>query len=480
MLVSGPMIGSSQLDAIELDGDVIVDASATFVERLGYDRSDLIGQPLDMVVPGCAEDHLVELLIKFGLHQPLPPTRSVELKCSDGRLIPADARLLSKEPTLELGFECSSEAINRQVVGRYKDIYETVAEGIYRCSLDGIQMAANPALVRMNGYDTEAEMLRDVNEIDRKWYVDPNRRTEFFEALNRDGLVRDFVSEVYRFKSREKIWISENARLVRHDVTGDGLFYEGTIREVTSQVSSQEKSENHAKIAAQAPGLLFQSCLKPGEDVFFSFASEGCEDLCGLRPEELLEDAKIFVRRINPADRPRITLGIETSAKTMKPWSDEFRLRRMDGQDIWVGGTATPELQSDGTIVWHGFVNDITERKTAQAQIEKLAYQDSLTGLANRARLHSDGESRLQNALGANQSAALLFLDLDNFKSLNDLHGHRAGDDFLKETAGRIGNCISPEHLIVRLGGDEFVILMAGVSLEAAQAAAHRLVLELG
>lgn len=467
---------------LQLDGTIVTGVCPTLAERLGYEAEALIGQPLDAVVPAHAEEHLIELLLKFGLHQPLPPTRQVQIKCADGSFVPALARLHAEGPQLSLTFQCLVESSEIDATRRYKDIYETVAEGIYRCSLDGIQMAANPALVRLNGYETEAEMLREVNDIDRKWYVDPNRRAEFFAAIQRDGVVRDFVSEVYRFKTREKIWISENARLVCHPETGVPAFYEGTIREVTAQVTAHEKTESHAKIAAQAPGLLFQSCLKPGPDQkpYFSFASEGCEDLCGLTPDELLADADSFGRRVHPEDRARVAMAVDVSAKSLKPWSEEFRVRRTDGTDIWVSATSTPEMRADGSIVWHGFVTDITERKAAQAQIETLAYQDSLTGLANRARLHDDGERRLQNALGADQSAALLFLDLDNFKSLNDLHGHRAGDDFLKEIAARITKCISSAQLVVRLGGDEFVVLMTDTDLPRAQAAAHRLVLELG
>ncbi len=81
---------------------------------------------------------------------------------------------------------------------RYRAVYENVSEGIYRSSLDGRQISANPSLVRLNGYDTEAEMLAAVNDIAREWYVDPNRRDMFRNILHDAGRVVDFVSEICR------------------------------------------------------------------------------------------------------------------------------------------------------------------------------------------------------------------------------------------------------------------------------------------
>jgi PAS domain S-box-containing protein len=118
----------------------------------------------------------------------------------------------------------------------YREIYDNVSEGIYRSSIDGRQVSANPALVRLNGYSSEAEMLAAVNDIATEWYVDPNRRDEFRRILHEHGRVENFVSEIHRHKTRERIWISENARLVRDERTGEPLYYEGSIRDVTETV----------------------------------------------------------------------------------------------------------------------------------------------------------------------------------------------------------------------------------------------------
>ncbi len=114
----------------------------------------------------------------------------------------------------------------------YRSIFDNAIDGIYQSSPSGRQLRANPALVRLNGYDSEEEMLRSVDDIATEWYVEPGRRAEFMAILERDGRVENFVSEIYRHKTRERIWISENARLVR-DPRGRPLFYEGTIRDIT-------------------------------------------------------------------------------------------------------------------------------------------------------------------------------------------------------------------------------------------------------
>jgi PAS domain S-box-containing protein len=140
-------------------------------------------------------------------------------------------------------------ALNRARKGRsalaaaerdYHSIFDNSLDGIYRSSPSGRQLRANPALVRLNGYDSEGEMLRSVNDIATEWYVEPGRRAEFMRELQDKGEVRDFVSEVWRHKTRERIWVSENARLVR-DATGEPLFYEGSVRDITALKRAEEE-----------------------------------------------------------------------------------------------------------------------------------------------------------------------------------------------------------------------------------------------
>jgi len=133
----------------------------------------------------------------------------------------------------------------------YRSIFDNAIDGIYRSSPGGRQLRANPALVRLNGYDNEQEMLRSVNDIAAEWYVEPGRRAEFMRLLNEEGQVENFESEIYRHKTRERIWISENARLVR-DRAGRTLFYEGTVRDITELKQAGEELDIARKEAEAA------------------------------------------------------------------------------------------------------------------------------------------------------------------------------------------------------------------------------------
>ena len=133
----------------------------------------------------------------------------------------------------------------------YRSIFDNAIDGIYRSSPGGRQLRANPALVRLNGYGSEQEMLRSVNDIAAEWYVEAGRRAEFMRLLNEEGQVENFESEIYRHKTRERIWVSENARLVR-DGLGRPLFYEGTVRDITELKQAGEELDIARKEAEAA------------------------------------------------------------------------------------------------------------------------------------------------------------------------------------------------------------------------------------
>ena len=118
------------------------------------------------------------------------------------------------------------------VENRFADIYQHAVIGIYRSSGDGQPIFANPAFTRMMGYETEAEWLSACASIEREWYVDPKRRQEFVDLIDKEGEVINFESEIYRHHDGKKFWVSETARAVR-DETGKALYYEGTIEDIS-------------------------------------------------------------------------------------------------------------------------------------------------------------------------------------------------------------------------------------------------------
>jgi diguanylate cyclase (GGDEF)-like protein/PAS domain S-box-containing protein len=122
----------------------------------------------------------------------------------------------------------------------------------------------------------------------------------------------------------------------------------------------------------------------------------------------------------------------------------------------------------DGSLTLNAFVRDITERKQREEQVTFMAYHDPLTGLPNRAMLEQHLELVLVRARHDQSAAALLYLDVDRFKSVNDTYGHEAGDVFLCDVAARLRAAARSGDLVVRLGGDEFVLVLGDLPAESA------------
>ncbi|HVO03658.1 MAG TPA: PAS domain-containing sensor histidine kinase [Candidatus Cybelea sp.] len=143
-----------------------------------------------------------------------------------------------------------SQRAFREAEARYRSIIDNALEGIYISSPEGHIVVANRALAELNGYATPEELIIGVRDIAAEWYVQPGRRQEFVDLMTKNGEVRNFESEVYRHKTRERIWVQENARLVK-DTDGQALYFEGTVQEIT-QRKNFERQLMVARRAAEA------------------------------------------------------------------------------------------------------------------------------------------------------------------------------------------------------------------------------------
>lgn len=141
----------------------------------------------------------------------------------------------------------------------------------------------------------------------------------------------------------------------------------------------------------------------------------------------------------------------------------EFRLRRRDGKIIWCSESSRLVRGGDGPDFVEGVLEDITKRKNTELELKRLATEDSLTGVANRHRFFDRLEHALALAKRYEKTMAVLFVDLNNFKQVNDTYGHRAGDELLCMVAGRLQQRTRESDTLARLGGDEFGILLSDV-----------------
>jgi len=214
---------------------------------------------------------------------------------------------------------------------RYRQIFEHAREGIFQTTQDGRYLSANPALARLYGYDSPSELITDLSDIERRLYVQPQRRERFQKLMAAYGEVSNFESEVYR-RDGSRIWISENAHSVRRR-NGEFICFEGTVQ-------------------------------------------------------------------------------------------------------------------------------DITERRSQLEQLERQANYDALTGLANRNLLRDRIGPAIAHAERMGHFLAVVFIDLDHFKLINDSLGHDVGDQLLVEIAQRMRSSVRSSDTVSRHSGDEFVLLL--------------------
>ena len=148
--------------------------------------------------------------------------------------------------------------------------------------------------------------------------------------------------------------------------------------------------------------------------------------------------------------------------------------RCKDGRLIWGEVMSKPDRNAQGEIVgYHGITREITERKRLEEQVRQLAFHDPLTHLANRRLMLEHLDQAMSASKRSHHHGALLFLDLDNFKPLNDTHGHGVGDLLLIEVAERLKTCVREADTVARFGGDEFVVLLCELDTQHHEATAQ-------
>ncbi|TVX97158.1 EAL domain-containing protein [Cohnella terricola] len=172
-------------------------------------------------------------------------------------------------------------------------------------------------------------------------------------------------------------------------------------------------------------------------------------------------------RLIHSEDRRAVRNAFKQTTEMDKPLQLEFRIPGSDGQFIWVfmaGDVVRDELGTAIRII--GSLTDITEKKANEARITQLAYQDSLTGLPNRLLFKDQLQEAMEERLRDGNKLAVMMIDLDRFKIVNDTLGHQTGDKLLQRAAAELKECVGEQDIIARLGGDEFIVLLSRIERE--------------
>ena len=248
----------------------------------------------------------------------------------------------------------------------------------------------------------------------------------------------------------------------------------------TQQLQASHELLN--KLSSQVPGVIYQFHLRRDGTACVPYASEGLRQLFGIDPTQVQHDLAALIPVIYPTDFSNIWAAMLESAATQTVWHAQFRVK-LPGRGIqWREGTASPERLPDGTTIWHGFIQDISERKRieetfaeASRRLEALSITDALTGIANRRHfdevLDKEHERHSQSA----SNLALILIDIDYFKRFNDSYGHVLGDECLRKVAHIIALHTRLPACAARFGGEEFACILPDTKIESATAFAEEI-----
>jgi len=345
----------------------------------------------------------------------------------------------------------------RQAEENFRSIFENAVEGIFRTTPQGCYLQANPALARIYGFESPAELILHFKDISAQLYVEEGRRDQFVRLLREQDAIFDFESAIRR-KDGGILWISENARVVK-DETGAVKYYEGTVADISQRRAMQNALERQNALFGQ----LFEN--SPLAIVLVDVhgniieVNKGFESLFGYTREEVLgQDNRLF---IVPEDqlsevgnvRQRVLQGETIQRETVRRTRDgDLVPVNVLGSPVCIGGCTT-------NIFW--VYQDISERKAFERQITHQAFHDALTDLPNRSLFRERlGRAVERMKRRPNYHFAAMLIDLNKFKWVNDSLGHQAGDALLVEVGSRLKKCVRSMDTVARLGGDEFAILL--------------------
>jgi diguanylate cyclase (GGDEF)-like protein/PAS domain S-box-containing protein len=347
---------------------------------------------------------------------------------------------------------------------KMKNIFDTLDVAIWSHDLKSDTLLITPGIEKLYGYKLEnfyentylwkdviyPEDLHVLEERSRKLAIGENVTSQY-RIVRPDGEVR---------------WIQDSG-IPTFDSKGEFVDFSSVLFDITDR---KESEGLYQSLVEMSPDII--AVVYDGKIEYINEA--GCKLIGAESQEQLIgQSAKNFVAsQITDLIKNKV---FSTDKVENERYNFEFQVRRIDGESIDVEMAARSILY-EGRFAIQVVGRDITQRKKSEQTIKFMAYYDSLTGLPNRNQFRNHLNEVLQQQ--QNKMHAVLFLDLDRFKIINDTKGHSVGDSILQKVAGRLEKAVQNEGLVSRQGGDEFIIVLEDVDKENASQVAKRILNE--
>ena len=448
---------------------------------LGYPSEEAVGRDVSMLLRPERQDRLAPFLERVKLGTPVRDAEAsfrrkdqslVEVRITVTPLADAHGEYVAFLTILrDLSERRQQEAALRAKETSYQKLVETASEGIWMVDADDRTTFVNQRLADLLGY-TIAEMLgRSPTEF---YLTDAGRREreEHWQRLRRGVPSRREI--VYRRKTGESQW----ALISTAPIMDDTGAFTGALAMVTD-ISARVQAEERLRASERLFRSLFNESpagqiLSSSDRHIIAVNRAFCE-MTGYSEAEILE--KGWAAITPPDDQGDIFPAFE------RLWSGEIdsmqmerRYLRKDGSLLWGQVSVARVADDEGRARYVvDQVQDISDRKQTQETLEYQALHDALTGLPNRVLARDRLDQAILLAKRQQTRLALLIIDLDHFKEVNDTFGHQAGDQLLRQVGERFSAELRETDTVARLGGDEFAILLLGTDADGARKVANKL-----
>ena len=363
-----------------------------------------------------------------------------------------------------------SEEALRESEAKFRGLFETIAEGVYQSRRDGRFISVNPAFVEIFGYSNAEEIYALPSAESLYW--NPTERLEFVRRVEAEGEIRNFEF-VARHRSGHQLVLLENARALR-DSAGRMTGYEGTLNDITERKRAEQAvfaEKERAEVTLQSIGDAVISTDAAGRIEYMNPISE---NLTGWNADEARGRAigdvlnLVSEQKHEPLENPLLR-ALGRGEGRAEGAGDTSVLVTRSGQEIAIQESAAPICDRQGKMIGAVIVfHDVTKERRLKRALAYQASHDALTGLINRREFDNRLQAAVQRAQRGEDQHALLYIDLDQFKVVNDTCGHQAGDRLLRDVTGLLQTRIRASDTIARLGGDEFGVLLESCTIDQA------------